>query len=91
MAFVKTDLQVIGGQPGTSPTIWSYTTADTIATANTAGYFNDASLVLSIGDLIYLWTSTGGTAVAVLSQVLSNAAGVVDIADGTVLAATDGD
>ena len=91
MAFVKTDLQAIGGQAGTAPTMWSYTTADTIATANTAGYFNDASLVLGVGDLIYCWTTNGGTPVAVLTQVLSNAAGVVDVADGTVLAATDTD
>mgnify|MGYP003644584397 CR=1 FL=1 len=91
MAFVLTDLQAIGGQVGTSPTLWSYTTTDTIATANTAGYFNGASEVLKAGDLMYLWTSTGGTAVAVLAQVLTNAAGVVDIADGTVLAATDSD
>lgn len=91
MAFVLTDLQVIGGQPGTSPTIWSYTTTDTQADCNTAGYFNNASLMLAVGDLIYMWTSSGGTPVAVLAQVLSNASGVVDIADGTVLAATDTD
>jgi hypothetical protein len=91
MAFVLTDLQAIGGQTGTSPTLWSYTTTDTIATANTSGYFNNASEVLEVGDLMYLWTSTGGTAVAVLSQVLTNASGVVDIADGTVLAATNTD
>ena len=91
MAYSKTDLQVIGGQPGTSPTIWSYSTADTIATVNTEGYFNGASEILAVGDLMYLWTSSGGTPVAVLSQVLSNAYGVVDIADGTVLAATDSD
>ena len=91
MAYIKTNLQAIGGQVGDSPTLWSYRTADTIAAVNTEGYFNDASEVLEVGDLIYLWTSTGGTPVAVLSQVLSNASGVVDIADGTVLAATDTD
>ncbi len=91
MAYSATDLQVIGGQPGTSPTIWSYTTADTIATVNTSGYFNGASQVLAVGDLIYCWTSNGGTPVAVLTQVLINASGVVDVADGTVLAATDTD
>lgn len=91
MALILTDLQAIGGQVGTAPTLWSYTTADTIATVNTAGYFNNASLMLDVGDLIYCWTSSGGTAVAVLAQVLSNAAGVVDVADGTVLAATDTD
>lgn len=91
MAYSAADLQCIGGQAGNSPSIWSYTTTDTIATVNTAGYFNDASLVLAVGDLIYCWTSTGGTPVATLTQVLSNASGVVDVADGTTLAATDTD
>lgn len=90
MAFVLEDFKP-GDATGNAPAIHSYTTPDTIATANTSGYFNNISAILSVGDLIYLWTSTGGTAVAVLSQVLSNASGVVDIADGTVLAATDGD
>lgn len=91
MAYIAENLQAIGGQAGNSPTIWSYTSADAIADINTEGYFNSASQVLSAGDLIYVWSSTGGTPVAVLTQVLSNASGVVDVADGTVLAATDGD
>jgi len=44
-----------------------------------------------VGDLIYCVTSTGGTRVSTLTQVLSNSGGVVDVADGTTLAATDGD
>jgi hypothetical protein len=44
-----------------------------------------------VGDLIYCVTSTAGTRVSTLTQVLSNSAGVVDVADGTTLAATDGD
>lgn len=91
MALVLTDLHCIGGQAGTAPAIWSYTSADAIADINTSGYFNDASLMLAVGDLLYIQSSTGGTRVATLAQVLSNAAGVVDIADGTTLAATDGD
>ncbi len=90
MPFVLNDLQQVG-PGGSAPRIWTYTTPDTIADANTTGYFNGASDVLTAGDLIYLVTSTGGTAVSVLAQVLTNAAGVVDIADGTVLAATDTD
>jgi len=58
---------------------------------NTEGYFNDISDTLAVGDLIYCVTSTGGTRVSTLTQVLSNTGGVVDVADGTTLAATDGD
>ena len=90
MALILTDF-IHGDSTGNAPSIHAYTTPDTIATANTSGYFNELSATLAIGDLIYLVTSNGGTRVSVLSQVLSNAAGVVDIADGTVLAATDGD
>jgi hypothetical protein len=49
------------------------------------------STVLSVGDLIYGVTSTGTTAVAALYYVVSNASGVVDVNDGTVLANTDSD
>lgn len=90
MAYDKSNFKP-GDSSGPAPSIHTYTTTDTIATVNTAGYFNDASLILSVGDLIYCWTSSGGTPVAVLTQVLSNASGVVDVADGTVLAATDTD
>jgi len=74
-----------------APTIWTYTTTDSAADLNTAGYFNDASADLNVSDLIYGVTSTGTTAVAALYYVLSNAAGVVDVNDGTVLANTDSD
>lgn len=90
MAFVLTDFKP-GDTTGSAPAIHSYTTADTQADINTSGYFNNVSKIVSVGDLIYAWTSNAGTPVAVLTQVLSNASGVVDVADGTVLAATDTD
>jgi len=90
MALILEDFKP-GDCSGNAPAIHTYTTADTIATVNTAAYFNNVSALVSVGDLIYCWTSSGGTPVAVLTQVLSNAAGVVDVADGTVLAATDSD
>jgi hypothetical protein len=90
MAFSLADFQQVG--PGSAaPRLWTYTTTDSIADVNTAGYFNDQSDSLTVGDLIYCNTSTGGTLVCTLTQVLTNAAGVVDVADGTTLAATDGD
>lgn len=91
MAYVAKNLQVIGGQAGNSPTMWSYTTTDTVATVNTAEYFNLAVLLLKAGDLIYVLSSTGSTAVATLNYVLTNDGTDVDVNDGTVLANTDGD
>ena len=90
MAFVLNDLQQVG-PGGSARRFWTYTTTDTIATVNTSGYFDNVSDTLSVGDLLYCNTSTGGTLVCTLTQVLTNAAGVVDVADGTTLAATDGD
>lgn len=93
MAFSRDGWNPIGGQSkkGTAPQMYSYTSTDAIADCNTAAYFNDVSDEVSVGDLIYCVTSTGGTAVATLVYVLSNASGVVDVNDGTTLAATDSD
>tara|TARA_R100001086_G_C11843161_1_gene259553 strand:+ start:161 stop:439 length:279 start_codon:yes stop_codon:yes gene_type:complete len=92
MAFSSTTFATIGAsKKGNAPSIYSYATTDAIADINTEGYFNSLSDTLAIGDLIYIVSSTGGTRVSTLAQVLSNTGGVVDIADGTTLAATDGD
>mgnify|MGYP000846667626 FL=1 len=92
MTFSLAGFNVIGAaKKGNAPSVYSYTSTDAIADVNTAGYFNDLSDTLVVGDLIYCVTSTGGTAVATLVYVLSNAAGVVDVNDGTTLANTDGD
>jgi hypothetical protein len=93
MAYSKDNLQPIGGQAkaGNAPQMWSYTApgTDAIADINTEGYFNNASDVLKVGDLVYIWDSSVPT--ATLSVVLSNASGVVDISDGTTIAVTDSD
>jgi len=89
MAFSRDGLSRIGSSQGDAPTIWSYSSADAIATVNTSGYFNDASKELGIRDIV-LVTDTA-TPTAHWCIVLSNAAGVVDISDGTVIAETDTD
>ena len=76
---------------GNAPSMYGYKTTDAIAAVNTTGYFNDLSDTLEVGDLIYCVTSTGTTAVASFVYVVSNAAGVVDVNDGTVSADTDSD
>jgi len=92
MAYSSTGFTTVAAsKAGNAPAIYAYKTADAIADVNTAGYFNELTTVLSVGDLIYCVTSTGTTAVATLVYVLSNASGVVDVTDGTTLAATDGD
>lgn len=92
MAFSTTGFSTIAAsKAGNAPAMYAYKTTDAIADVNTSGYFNTLTTMLSIGDLIYCVTSTGTTAVASFVYVLSNASGVVDVNDGTVLANTDTD
>ena len=55
MAYDKTGLQPIGGQAkaGNAPQMWSYTSTDAKTDIDASGYFNDASDLLKVGDLIY--------------------------------------
>jgi hypothetical protein len=91
MAYSATGLNSAGGQSkaGNAPQIWTYASADAIATVNTSGYFNDASSLLKVGDIIYVYDSATPTMSIVF--VLSNASGVVDVSDGLTVTATDTD
>jgi hypothetical protein len=91
MAFSRTGINPIGGQSkkGTAPQMWTYTSADTIATVNSAGYFNDMTNELSVGDVIFVHDSNTPTMSIVM--VASNASSVVDVTDGTTVAMTDSD
>ncbi len=90
MAFDKTGFATIGAsKKGSAPSIYSYQTADTIATVNTEGYFNSASQLLAVGDVIFVYDNN--TPTLSICMVASNAAGVVDVTDGTTVAMTDSD
>ena len=91
MAYAQSGLQPIGGQSkaGNAPQMWSYKSADAIADVNTEWYFNDASDVLKVGDLIYVFDSNTPTANLVV--VLSNASGVVDVSNGESISVSDSD
>lgn len=92
MAFSTTGFATIGAsKAGNSPSVYSYATTDTIADVNTEGYFNTMSDTLSVGDMIIVRSSTGGTQVMSLVFVASNASGVVDVTDGLTVTATDSD
>ncbi len=93
MAFSRTGWQPIGGQAkkGVAPAMWSYTSTDASSAIRAAGYFNNVSDDVTVGDIIYSWASTGGTATASWHVVVSNASGVVDVGDAVTVAVTDSD
>jgi hypothetical protein len=93
MAYAVAGLQPVGGQSkaGNAPQIWSYTSTDAQTVIRASGYFNDASDLLKVNDVIMCASATGGTPVLVWSYVNANASGVVDITDGLVITATDSD
>tara|TARA_B100000085_G_scaffold134151_1_gene122035 strand:- start:410 stop:691 length:282 start_codon:yes stop_codon:yes gene_type:complete len=93
MAFDMDGWNPIGGQSkkGTAPQLFTYTTTDAVGTIDGAGYFNDVSTHVAVGDVIISVTSTGGTLASSIHTVVSNASGVVDISDGTTIAQTDSD
>jgi hypothetical protein len=76
---------------GNAPSMHTYSTADAIADVNTAGYFNAIASLLRVGDIIFCFTSTGGTAAMSIVWVNSNSGTVVDVTDGLTVTATDTD
>ena len=93
MAFARAGWNPIGGQSkkGTAPQLFTFTTTDAVGTLDGAGYFNDVSDDVSVGDIIISVTSTAGTLASSIHTVVSNSGGVVDVSDGTAIAQTDSD
>lgn len=89
MAFKPKDLSVLAYANGF--TLWHYATVDAASAVDTAGYFNAASDMLRVGDMILANLDTDGTPAAGILLVASNAAGVVDVADLTAVGAADTD
>jgi hypothetical protein len=89
MAYLSKNLSVLAYANGF--TLWHYTTPDTAATVDTAGYFNAASEMLRIGDMILANVETDGTMKAGIFLVNANAGGTVDVADITSVGAADTD
>jgi hypothetical protein len=88
MAYALSGLQQVG-PGGVAPRLWVYTSEDAIATVNTAGYFNDASDLLTVRDIIFAIDTN--TPTSHIISVLSNASGVVDVSDGLAITETDSD
>jgi N-acetylmuramic acid 6-phosphate (MurNAc-6-P) etherase len=89
MAFTPASLTRLAGASGVS--LWHYSTADSAADVNTAGYFNSAANMLGLNDVIIAVTSTGGTPVVSHTYVNANSGTVVDVVDGVAITNTDSD
>jgi len=89
MAYAASGLTRLAGGSGIA--LWHYTTTDTIATVNTAGYFNNAIPMMNLNDLIIAVTSTGGTPVVTLTYPNAVSSSAVDVVDGLTVTATDSD
>lgn len=87
MAFDRSNLALKSASMNSSvgPRRWSYVTTDLTATVDTAGYFNAADDLLTVGDIIDAITDTGGTPSYDSYLVNSNSGGVVDVSDTTAL------
>lgn len=92
MAFSDVGFNTHGAsKSGNAPSVHTYSTADTIGDVNTAGYFNSIASLLKVGDIIFCFTSTGGTPAMSVVWVNSNTGTVVDVTDGLTVTATDSD
>tara|TARA_R100000664_G_scaffold31749_1_gene45707 strand:- start:832 stop:1098 length:267 start_codon:yes stop_codon:yes gene_type:complete len=88
MAYTASGLSVLATANGF--TLWHYSTTDTIATCNSAGYFTgDAVNMLAVRDIIIISDTNAPT--TSFTTVLSNDGTTVDISDGTAIAETDSD
>ena len=87
MAYAASGLSRIGGD--SNGNLWTYSTADAIATVNTEGYFNSAANMLKVRDVMYIKDTNTPTTNQV--TVLSNTGTVVDVSNGTAIVETDGD
>ena len=76
MAFITSDLSVLAY--ANNFTLWHYTTID--ADVTTAGYFDRASDMLRVNDLIIANVDTDGTPATTFYVVTANSGGSVTIA-----------
>lgn len=89
MAFNRDNWCSLGGQSkaGLTPALYVYATTEAHTVVDGAGYFNNLSDLLSVGDMIIVHGATGGTRTVTMHIVVSNSGGVVDCSDGTTIGA----
>jgi hypothetical protein len=94
MAYSSTGLNVASAsKAGNAPQIWTYKTTDLITAVDGSGYFNSASSLLKVGDLMYVHANSAGTTPTFGFVIVTSitAAGVVDVTNATALGTIDSD
>ena len=91
MAYSKNNLALIAEGIGGRGSLWHYTSADAIATVNTAAYISDGDAMgLKVGDTVIVRdTATPTTSLCTVIDV--TAGGQADLSDGTAVSQTDSD
>ncbi len=89
MAFQSKDLSVLAYANGF--TLWHYTTEDTSAVVDSEGYFNAATDMVRVGDMVMANVDTDGTPASGIFLINGNTSGTVDVADMTAVGAADTD
>lgn len=82
MAFDRTDFALKANHQNSGhPRQWTYTTVDTAATVDSAGYFNNAKDLVNVGDVIFANVDTDGTPGYGEFYVSANDGTTVDVND----------
>ena len=79
MSFAARDLSVLAYANGF--TLWHYTTIDDNAAVTGVGYYNAATEMLRVGDILIANVDTDGTLDTKLYTVTSNVSGVVSVGE----------
>ena len=90
MAFVAADFSLVN-YSGNGFHIWHYKSNDVATVIDGAGYFNNVSNEVNVGDVIFAHADADGTPAFGIFVVNSNSSGVVDVANITNLAGSDSD
>lgn len=92
MAFDRTNFASPATFNSNHPRIWTYTSIDTAATIDSAGYFNNAADLVKVGDVIKANVDTDGTPGYVEFYVSANDGTTVDVNDAvSIVTTTDTD
>lgn len=93
MAYTSSSLMLVAGsKAGNAPQMWTYKTDDLATVVDGSGYFNAASSLLKIGDLIYVHANADSSPTYGLHIVTGNtSAGVVDVTNAVALGGIDSD
>ena len=89
MAYQSKNLSALGYANGF--TLWHYRTADRAAEVDNAGYFNPASRMVRVGDIILLNAGIDSTPTHGVTVVVANSGTSVDVTNVTTFGAVNTD